>query len=131
MRVKHKANVVISDDTTGKDKLFGPDDVNAEVTLDGYQESVASIVQLEAAEEFTVPLDVLNDVQGFFLRATKDFTVAINGSAALPVKRGITGSSNAKAATCRILFEGTVTSIVVTAEEELKLWYAAWGDPVA
>ena len=132
MRVKHKANVSISLDTAGRDKLFALDDTLAEVTLDGCQEANAGTVAVAALGTLTVPFGGISVGRGFFLRSTGDFTLSVNGAAGLPVKRGPTGAAGAVAASARVLMEAQVSSLVVTAgSAALVLTYAVWGDPLS
>lgn len=132
MRVKHKVNVVASADTDGKDKLFGLDDAAAEVVLDGFTELNSGTVQLAKDDVFDVPFAAIADGRGVFLKGTSDFTLSINGGAAITVKRGILGPASTNiATTARMLLEASVTSIQVTASvADMSLAYAVWGDPV-
>lgn len=130
MRIRHKVNVVISDDADGKDKLLALDDVNSEVVLDGYQEHNAGKAKLAAAAVFAVPFGSVADARGVFLKSTGDFDVSVNGGTALPVRRGVTPSGATKASVTKFFFEGMVTSVTVTAVDDLGLTFAVWGDPI-
>lgn len=132
MRIKHKANLVATTDSAGKDKLFAPDDALSEVVLDGFTEVSSGTVKLLAGGSFTVPMGGIADARGIFLKATGDFALTLNGCIpALVVQRGVTGSANARASTCRAFLECAVSSAVVVAGlTDLTLSYAVWGDPL-
>lgn len=133
MRVKTKANVTVTVDSAGKDKLFALDDTLAEVNLDGFKETSHGQVVLAASGTFTVPMGGISDCRGIFLKGTKDFGVSLNGLADLSVRRGIVGpTSGTKAASAKVLLEALLTSVAVTnGADECTLIYVAWGDPVA
>lgn len=132
MRVRQKVNVTITDDLAGKDKLFALDDTLAEVILDGPQEMNAGRAVLAPDDVFTVPMGTVTDCRGVFLVMTADCSVAINGGAALACRLGVKAEEGGtEAAVSKFFFEGTVTSVVVTAnaDDDLVLKYAVWGDP--
>lgn len=130
MRVRHKVTVTIDEGSDGKNMLLAPDDVAAEVILDGPQEANVGRVALAAAAVFAVPFGSVGDARGVFLKSDGDFDVSVNGGPALQVRRGPSGAAGAKAAVTKFFFEGTLTSVQITAVETLKLTHAVWGDPL-
>lgn len=130
MRVRHKVVVTIDEASDGKNMLLAPDDVAAEIILDGPEEASVVRATLAAAGVLSVPFGSVGDARGVFLKATGDFDVSINGGAALPVRRGISAAAGGtKAATTKLFFEGLLTSVSITAVEALSLTAAVWGDP--
>jgi hypothetical protein len=130
MRVRHKVLVSIDEGTDGKNMLLLPDDTAAEVILDGPQEASVTRAVLAASGMFSVPFGTVADARGVYLKASGDFTVSVNGGAALPVQRGVASSSGgAKAATTKFFFEGLITAVDIVATEALTLTAAIWGDP--
>lgn len=131
MRVTTRANVVIADGTDNKDTIFGPDSDLAESVLDGQQEAISGRERLTVAGgAYTLPLSTINAPQGFFLRVSGDATVNINGLGEVNLERGITATGGVKATHARLLWEGSVSSVVVTPTEDGQLVWAVWGDPI-
>jgi len=131
MRVRHKVNVVVSEDKNGQNKLFAPDDALAEVIADGFTEVSSGTVSIPALGSFTIPLGGLADARGLFVKVTGDATLAINGAAPTVLKRGSTGAAGAVGATARVFMEAAVSSAVVAAgASAVTLTYVLWGDPL-
>ncbi len=129
MRIRHKVTVTIDEGSDGKNMLLAPDDVGAEVILDGPGEANVGRVTLAAAAVFTVPAGSVASIQGLFIKSSGDFDLVLNGGTTLQVRRGVSASSGGtKAATTKLFFEGTVTSAVITAVDALQLTHAVWGD---
>jgi hypothetical protein len=135
MRIRHKVNVIVSDDTAGKDKLFGLDDALAEVVLDGMQEVTSGQVTIDAGDTFSIPFGNVGDARGCFLKVTGDCMLDVNAEGQLPVRRGVTGagSSVTYADNARVFLECGLTSLEVevdAADAAITLTYVVWGDPV-
>jgi hypothetical protein len=130
MRVRHKVTVTIDEASDGKNMLLAPDDSAAEVILDGPQECSVQRVTLGVGVPFALPFGSVTDARGIFIKSTGDFNVSLNGGPALLVRRGIAGPTGTKALTAKLFFEGTLTSVQVTAVEILTLTAAVWGDPL-
>lgn len=132
MRVRHKVTVTLDEGSDGKNMLLAPDDTAAEVILDGPQESSVVRTALAVAGTLAVPFGSVADARGVFIKSTGDFDVSLNGGAALQVRRGISAATGGtKAATTKFFFEGTLTSVDITAVEACALTAAVWGDPAA
>lgn len=131
IRVKTKANVIVSLDKDGLEKLFGLNDAAAETILDGFTEVVSGKAALASAASLTVGLTSIADVRGIYLRVTGAAAVVINGSnTPIQLRPGIVGPATVKAPTAKVLIEGIISSVVVTAGEDLEVSWAAWGDPI-
>jgi hypothetical protein len=134
MRAKVKANVTLTQDADGKDKLFSLDDALAELTLDGFQEMAAGTALLTNGVPFTLGFGQLvgSGAQGMFLKGNGDFAMVLNGGSAVQVKRGVVGPAGSnKAASARVLMEAAITSVVITPVADMLLTFVLWGDPVA
>lgn len=131
MRVKHKANVVISNDKDGKDRLFGLDDTMSEAILDGFTEANTGTVALLNAGTFTIPFGGVGVVRGLFLKVTGgDLKVSLNGLDQITVMRGVTGANGGRAVNAKLLLEAALSSVEVEAVGAVSVIYAVWGDPL-
>lgn len=133
MRVRLLAGVQITDGDDNKDNIFSLDDDLAVELLDGFLEAIGGREDLLLADgAFTIPLSSMASVKGFFLRATGDFNLAINGGAAINVRKGYASADTAatKGDYARVLAEMEVTSLQVTPVADCKLTWAVWGKPV-
>lgn len=130
MRIRAKVTVKLFEDTTEKNGLLVPDDEAAEVILDGPQEANVIRADIAAAATLTVPLGSVGTVTGLFLKSTGDFDLVLNGGSTLQVRREQTKAGVAnKASTVKFYFEGTVTSVVITAlTSAISVTGALWGD---
>lgn len=134
MRVKPKVNVRIYDDTAGKDVLFAPDDAAAERTLDGLREqSSGKVVLTQANVPFTLPKGSITAVKGAFVRCDTDFTLAVNGGAALSIEKPLkaSGVDDTYAVACLDVAANTIVVGLDGAVVEATLIFALWGDEVA
>lgn len=131
IRVKTKANLIASADKDGKDRLFGLDDGLSETVLDGFTEVVSGTAALALNGVHTVPLGSIADVRGVFLKVSGACAVSINGGLAIQLRPGIVGPSTVKAGSAKLLLEGLVSSVVLTAGEALTASWCCWGDPIA
>lgn len=131
MRVRHTVNPIISEDADGTSILLGLSDVTAETILDGFQSQGNDVRDLlQSGGEFAVPLGGPTVIHGFWLRATGDFDLRINNSAqAFQVRRGSTGTGGAVFANAKVLMECITTALHVTPIQDLRLFWAVWGDP--
>lgn len=132
MRIRHKVNVIISEDTAGKDKLLFLDDALSEVVLDGPQEANVGKAEIAAEAAFAVPMGAVGDCRGVFLVMSAACTVTINDGDPLPVQLGVKAEEGGTlAANTKFFFEGLVTEVIVTAgaDDDVTLKYAVWGDP--
>lgn len=137
MRIKHKVNVRISEDAEGKNKLLAGDDVAAEVTIDGMKELSTGTLTVTAGEPFTVPMGGITDGRGFFLKASGDCTVTINGGPQLEMRLAAKEAASATTAVfadeCKAFLECAVDDLVVEVgdgDPDITLTYAVWGDPI-
>jgi lipid-binding SYLF domain-containing protein len=131
MRMKHKVNVVVTEDVNGKNKLFAPDDALAEVTLDGFTEVSMGTVGLDANAAFNVPLGGISNVRGLYLKSSGDFALVLNGGAPVNITRGVATANGSKAASAKVFLEAALTSISLTnGALASSLSYLVWGDPL-
>jgi hypothetical protein len=132
MRIIHTVCPQISDDTDGKHTLFGLDEDLIQSTIDGMTEVSSGRAVLPIAA-FTVPMGPISSCKGAYLRAEGDFDLAINGGAAIQVRRPQKGTSAADLAAAATFFiEANISSLVVTPiAVNTVLFYALFGDPLA
>lgn len=127
MRVKHRGNVRIAEDTDMKNLLFGPDADLAEQVLDGFTKQASGVFTVTANTSENLSLGDLTTVKGLFLRVSVDCTIKLNGSAdAIQLRRGGALSSN----TARLLIEAEVSAVEVTAPvaSDVSGVWCVWGD---
>lgn len=128
MRIKHKVNVVVSDDTLGEDCLFGPADDKAEVTLDQFTEHESGKFSIAASGSATLSLGTVGTVGGLYIRALGDFDLTLNGTEELLIRKAPSALSTVPV---KFFMEGTITSILVenpSATTALVGYYVVWGD---
>ena len=130
MRIRHKANVRITDDAAGKDVLFGPDDSLAEVVIDNMQRQASGLFNIAAAGTEALSLGDVTAVKGLYIKCKDgDMDVDINALGAIQVRRAVAGTG-----TCRLLIEGNITSVSITNPDGVNgingVW-CVWGDPEA
>lgn len=133
MRVRHKANIQISDDAAAKDKLFALDDALAEEVLDGFTEQTSGTAKLlVTGGAYAIPFGPLSDARGLYLKTTGELSVSINGAATFNLKKGRTSptSAGAKNDNAKMLIEAALSSVTVTPLEDAVVTYALWGDPL-
>jgi hypothetical protein len=120
VRIKHKVNVKIYDDTALKDALFGLDDTLAEETIDAFDVQVSGRFSVSTIEELSLG-DVATAL-GMFIKVDADATLRLNDSFDLALKVA-SGASYA-----RFFFEGTITKIELTAASGTVTGvYCVWG----
>ena len=126
MRVKSKVNVQIYETTAQTDALFKPDDTNAEVNFDTYNEQASGRFALAASGSTALSLGTVTAVAGIYIRTTGNFDVVINGGDTIQIRRPA-NSTNA----LKFYMDGVVTSVTITnasGTAALAGWYAIWGD---
>jgi len=130
MRIRHTVNPKITEDADGKNVLLGLDDALSEAILDGFTSQTSDAKNLLSSDgAFTVPFGAVVTVgKGFFLRATGDFDLLINGAGPFQVRRGATGASAAVFAESKVFMECDVSALIVTPIADLRLIWAVWGD---
>lgn len=129
MRVKSKANVQIFSDTEERNVLFAPDDTDAEVIVDDYNEMNGAQFSIAATGNLTLSLGSVGAVSGVFISAQGDFDLVLNGAAsAIEVRRSVDAAASDPA---KIYLDCVVTSVNVEnvhATLPLVGYYAVWGD---
>ena len=129
MRIKHKINLHVYDDTDGKNKLFAPDDTLAEVVLDGFTKYTAGRFSVTGGANENLALGDITSIRGFWIQADNDFNLTINGAASpLQMRLGKTGGVAKGSLEC------IVTSLNVaapTAGVTVSGIYCVYGDPSA
>ena len=129
MRVKSKVNVRLYTNSTERDILFAPDDIDAEYTTDEYGEENSSQFSIAATANTNLSLGTVGAVSGIFICAHGDFDLVLNGAAfALEVRRP---SDAAASDPAKIYLDCSVTSVNIEnvhATLPLVGYYAVWGD---
>jgi hypothetical protein len=128
MRTKIKANIVISDDTAGKNVLFGYNDDLAEEIADNYQRCVSGKFSVAALGSENLPLGDVTSVRGILVIADDNFSYIMNGGAdTITCQRAGTATTSK----CRVLLQATVSQFAITnpsATAALTGTWVAWGD---
>lgn len=129
MRIKHKVNVQISEDTEGKNKLFCPDDDLSEVVLDGYETQWAGPFKVAGGTTEALSLGDVSAPKGCFLRVDNDCQVSLNGGAAIQLRKGSTLAGS----TARLFLEADISSVQITAPggTDVRGVFCVWGDAVS
>lgn len=135
MRIKHKVNLKVAEDTDMKDLLFGFDDTLAEVVIDTYDRVVSGKLVVEpsdddppAAEE--IPLGDIGAVKGIFLKVDQACSITINeGDTPIVMARAGTGSTDY----AKLFLEADIEKVEILspAEETTTVFYCIWGTDAA
>jgi len=128
MRIKHKVNVLIADDTSMKDMLFGFDDELAEVITDAYGRMASGIMNIDAADTESMPTGDVDAIKGVYLKMDTEVKLDINGLGDIQVRKvAIPTSTYAK-----FFFEGDITSISIEnpGTSAARIIWCVWGDAV-
>lgn len=126
MRLKHKIIVKVADDTDMKDLLFSLDDQLSEVIIDAWTKCFSGKVTVSLNTNEDLSLGDIGVVKGIYLKANKDVTIKLNGSAdGLVLKRAGTLSTNS----AKLFLEAGITQVNVTAPvtEDAEVLYCIWG----
>ncbi len=126
IRIKHKVNVKIANDTDMKDKLFEFDDTLAEVVIDTFQRQNSGKFHIAAEGVEDLPMGDITATKGVVIKFDQDCTIKINGGTDVFSVEKAEGKTFA-----RFFMEGTITAIEVTAILELEGVFCTWGDPTA
>lgn len=127
MRIKHKANVRISDDADMKDMLFGLDDTLAEVVIDAFTKQSSGKISVLAGETESVALGDITAVRGAFLKLSGDCQLKINGAAtAIQLRKPTTATGTY----CKFFIEAEITSLQIIAPvgADVSGIFCVWGD---
>lgn len=129
MRIRHKVNVVASEDTDGRNKLFAPDDALCEVVIDGMQEFQSGTTTVPASSTYTVPFGDV-DVRGLFLRVNCDVVINLNNGDPIHLSRGATGQGTV-VSSARMMVEAVLTEAMVTTDTTpVVVQWCFWGNPL-
>ena len=112
VRIKHKVTVRAWEEAEQRNALFAPDDSRSEITIDNMLHFYSGLITVENGTNIALPLPDIAAVAGVFLKADQDITVAINGGAAIQLRRPSVGTSDA-ITYCHFFFEGDITSITI------------------
>lgn len=129
IRIKHKINVRVAEDTDMNNLLFAPKDDLAEVTIDGYEKSVSGVIKVPANTTENLSLGDVDTPKGLYLRVDNDCLVNINGLGDIQLRR----SSTATGVVAKLAIEADITSVAITAPvgADLNGVWCLWGDAVA
>ncbi|MFA4944463.1 MAG: hypothetical protein WC789_07155 [Lentisphaeria bacterium] len=112
MRIKHKVNPRISDDSAGKNMLFGLDDALAEVTIDVHTKQANHLFSVLAAVTESLSLGDVGSPAGLYMEVSAPCTVTLD--AGTPEEASIrmvvpTGGTKAK-----LFLEATFATVEIT-----------------
>jgi hypothetical protein len=130
IRIKHKINVRVAEDTDMNNLLFAPKDDLAEVTIDAYEKVVSGTVKvLAAATEGLSFGDVTLPAKGLYLRVDSDCLVNINGLGTIQLRR----SSTATGVVAKLAIEADINTVTITAPggNDVRGVWCVWGDAAA
>jgi hypothetical protein len=127
MRIKHKVNVRIGEDTDMKNLLFGPDDTLAEQVIDRYERQTSGKFKIAANETESLPLGDITAVKGMFLKINGDALITLNG-ADTPIQVRKPGTTSTDYG--RLFLEADIASVSIEAPElsAVEGVYCFWGD---
>lgn len=125
MRIKHKVNVRIFNDTALKDALFAPDDALSEIQIDTFVRQSSSKFTVTASTSEDLPLGDIVAVKGLYLQVDADCIVKLNGGTEeFQMRAQGTTSPSAK-----MFFEGDINQVNITAAAaDLNGTICVWGD---
>ena len=127
MRIKHKVNVRIWDDTTEYNALFAPDDTRAEVIISGYVRQTSGKFSIAATANENLALGDITAVKGLYLVVDQDCQVKINGDdQVIQLRKGATTTGT----TAKFFIEADITAVNITAPAGSAVtgMYCVWGD---
>lgn len=126
MRIKHKVNPRISEDSAGKDMLFGLDDALAEVTIDTHTHQVNGHFSVAVGATEALSFGDVAVVRGAYLEVGADCSLYLNGSLDAILIKLAPGAAKAK-----FFIEATLTQVQLKATGAVALTGKAcfWGDP--
>jgi hypothetical protein len=126
MRLRHKVIVKVSDDADMKDLLFATDEQLAEVIIDSWTKSLSGKVTVAMNTAENLCLGDIALVKGIYLKANKDVTIKLNGSAdPIVLKRSGTSTNHF----AKLFLEAAITqvNIAAPATEDAAIVYCIWG----
>ena len=128
IRVKHKVNVRVAEDTDMANLLFAPSDDLAEVVIDSYERAVGGTFAIDADDTQTLPLGDVTLPRGLYLRVDADCKVNVNAMGDLQLRR----ASTLVGTTAKFFMEGEITSVVITSPTTAAVRgaWCVWGDAV-
>lgn len=124
MRTKLKANVIISNDTDGKNVLFGYDDTLSQETIDTYTGCVSGKFSVASSTTYTLPFGDLSSVKGIYVKGDAAYDFSVNGGAA------ITSNIASSSGSSKVLLQADLSSFSVTNNGSAALTgiWVAWGE---
>jgi hypothetical protein len=125
IRVKHKINVRVAEDTAMNNLLFAPKDDLAEVTIDAFDQMVNGTFFVDAGDTESLPLGDVVAAKGLYLRVDGDCKVDINGLGDINVVK----ASAATGTTAKLALEAEISSVAITAPALVAVRgvWAIWG----
>lgn len=127
MRIKHKVNVRIAEDSAMENLLFGFADPLAEVTIDEFEKQSSGVFSIAPETTEEINLGDINTVLGLFLRVDRECLLYLNGSLdAIPLKP----SGNTLFPFAKFFMEGPITEVSIrapVAEKTVTGVFCAWG----
>lgn len=127
MRIKHKVNVRIANDTDMYNLLFGPDDIRSEVTIDSYTRMSSGLIKVAMNTNENLPLGDVTAVKGIFLQVNQEAVIKLNGGTETIQMRKPSTSASVYA---RLFLEGDISQVNIAAPAlaDLEGIYCVWGD---
>jgi hypothetical protein len=128
MQVNHFVQLQIGVDGNFYEKIYYQEDTTAQVQLTGMTSADSNTFKLAPGATLTVPVGQPGGVQnprGFFVKATDDANISINGGTAIPMTPGDVNLP------CKAFMECAFTSLTVTnpsTTNTITGSWAIWGD---
>lgn len=127
MRVKHKVNVRIAEDTTMNNLLFAPSDSLSEVIRDEWDKSAGGTLNIAQGTDEDLSFGDVNTVRALYISVDQNVTVKINGS-----NDGITMNKGSSATYdfAKLFMEADITSVNIAAPVDADVTgkFCVWGD---
>ena len=126
IRIKHKVWINTARDTDMKDLVYGPNETERLTQTDTFDQWDGASFNVAAAANQDLDLSGITKCKGFFLQASGDVKLTING-AVVPIQ--LRRANATGAAVARILIEADITAINVANDTAASITghFHAWG----
>lgn len=133
IRIKHLVLVRAWKEAEERNALFAPDSRYSEVIIDNMEHLSSGVLTIEDGTNMALPLPDIQTVAGVSFVSDQDVDVAINGQAALPLRKPSAGTEDAPTS-CSFFWEGPLTSVNIakaddTPDADAHIFYVVFGNP--
>lgn len=126
MRIRSEVKIIASDDTGGRQLLFGGPNRTDEIIIDNMQRLVSGKLSIATADNEDVPLGDVDTMQAIFIEVDRTCTLVLNGGA-----ETFTLVPHVVTSRARFFFEGTLSQVNISNPDvtnALTGTYVVWGD---